>query len=116
MYLLRANPRGGRPINPKNYPLAWDKQGRMGLKLGYLQCTSCGQSEDFVIPYEQAEELVEEFAPQYAKIEKMVNSLTSRPKALERAKKWLIGRLGGYTELPEREERLIKGESGYFRG
>ncbi len=75
MAILKANPKGGAPIKPGNYPLAWDNDGRTGYKIGY--CENCGKPQ--ILALNEFYEFIDDMTTQTAKAVSRLENLMAMP-------------------------------------
>lgn len=95
MLILRANPKGGRPLKSNHFPLHEDEQGNFGYLIGYDR-----NGDKMLIPISLAEQIATQFGENTSAFKQMANKL--KPKVPFR--QWLFLKLFGrkvYNDLKE---------------
>jgi len=85
--MLRQSQKGGRPIQPGKYPLAWDKDKRMGYKIGYCQNCNNPQIMDFDDCYQMLDEITTQTSEAVQALRKL------KPPLSRRIKNWIVEKL-----------------------
>lgn len=87
MLLLRANPKGGRPIKPNHFPLHEDKEGNLGYLVGYRE-----DGDKVLIPLYLAEQIANTLGSHRASFKNVLNKLKPKLPWREKVFIWLFGR------------------------
>lgn len=90
MLLLRANPKGGRPIKAGHFPLHQDKDGNFGYLIGYRE-----DGEKVLIPLHLAEQIANTLGNHTSAF----RTLTSKLQPKLPWKEWIFIKFFGRKEL-----------------
>lgn len=87
MYILRSNPKGGRPIKPGHFPLHEDKDGNFGYLIGYDK-----DGDKFLIPIAMAEQIATVLGNHTSTFKTLTSKLRPKVPWKERVFLMLFGR------------------------
>jgi hypothetical protein len=94
MIITRNSPKGGRPLGLNKFPLAQDKEGNFGVRIGYLET-----GEPILIALRDTEEFANSFGTTLVQHKKY---LTKQPK-----EHWKI-RLAKWFLTPKKYHRIVE--------
>lgn len=87
MLILRAHPKGGRPLKPNHFSLHEDKDGNFGYLIGYME-----DGDKVLIPLSLAEQIANTLGSHRASFKNVLNKLKPKLPWKERMFIWLFGR------------------------